>query len=101
MTERPQAFWDTFFIKMADHAATASKDPSTQVGCVLVDDKRCVVGPGYNGFPRGVDDKPARLLDRSTKYLMVQHAEVNAVLNAVAGTEGSTAYVTHGFQPRV
>ena len=95
MTKRPQSFWNDYFMRMADHTATASKDPSTQVGCVLVDDKRRIVGMGYNGFPRGVDDKRERLLHRPTKYLMVQHAEVNAVLNAVAGTRDATAYVTH------
>jgi dCMP deaminase len=87
--------WHRRFMALADHIATWSKDPSTQVGCILVDDHRRVVGMGYNGFPRGVSDDLKRYEDRPTKYLMVQHAEANAVLNAVGKTEGATAYVTH------
>jgi dCMP deaminase len=83
------------FLALARHVAEWSKDPSTKVGCVLVDADRRVIGMGYNGFPRGVDDCPARYADRPTKYAMVVHAEANAVLNAVAKTAGSTAYVTH------
>jgi dCMP deaminase len=85
----------TRFIELARHIATWSKDPSTQVGCLLVDRHRRIVGIGYNGFPRGVDDAPERYADRPTKYAMVVHAEVNAVLNATARTEGAVAYVTH------
>jgi len=93
--DRPSGFWDDFFLTMADHVATASKDPSTKVGCVLIDAKRRVIGVGYNGFPRGVQDLPERYADRPTKYMMVQHAEANAVLQATVPTEGATAYVTH------
>lgn len=88
-------FWDAHFLGMARYAATASKDPSTKVGCVLVNELRQVIGMGYNGFPRGVIDCPDRLADRETKYLMVQHAEANAVMQSVASTRSSTAYVTH------
>lgn len=87
--------WDSRFLELAHHVSSWSKDPSTKVGCVLVDDQRRVVGMGYNGFPRGVDDSSERYNDRPTKYLMVQHAEANAVLNAVGKTAGCTAYVTH------
>lgn len=87
--------WDARFLTLAQHIATWSKDPSTQVGCVLVDDHRRVVGMGYNGFPRGVSDDPERYEHRPIKYLMVQHAEANAILNAVDKTAGTTAYVTH------
>ena len=87
--------WDLRFMALADHVATWSKDHSTQVGCVLVDDHRHVIATGYNGFPRGVDDCQERYEHRPTKYLLVQHAEANAVLQAVAPTRGSIAYVTH------
>ena len=88
------AKWDSRFLDLAAHVAGWSKDPSTQVGCVLVNADRAVVGLGFNGLPRGVDDSPERLNDRPTKYLMVQHAEANAVLNATASVKGCTAYVT-------
>lgn len=87
--------WDTRFLQMAWMVASWSKDPSTQVGCVLVDDRRIVRGLGYNGFPRGVCDCEERLNDRDQKYLFVQHAEPNAITNASGKTEGCTAYVTH------
>lgn len=80
---------------MAAYVATASKDPSTQVGCVIVNPARQIVSTGFNGFPRGVDDDQARYADRATKYLMVQHAEANAVLQASGDVRGGTAYVTH------
>jgi dCMP deaminase len=31
--------WDNYFINIADEVATRSKDPSTQVGAVIVDKK--------------------------------------------------------------
>lgn len=87
--------WDFRFMEVADLVATWSKDPSTKVGCVLVDQNRHIIATGYNGFPRGVDDTKERLTDRSIKYLLVQHAEANAVLQAVGPIAGATAYVTH------
>lgn len=86
--------WDRRFLSLARHISAWSKDPSSKVGCVLVND-RIVVGMGYNGFPRGVLDLDVRYNDRPTKYLYVQHAEANAVLNASGPVKGATAYVTH------
>jgi dCMP deaminase len=80
---------------LADHVAQWSKDPSSKVGCVLVNDLRQVIGMGYNGFPRGVADTADRYEDRSLKYPMVVHAEANALLNATTETRGARAYVTH------
>ena len=87
--------WQQKFFDLADHISQWSKDPSTKVGCVLVDSKFRVIGLGYNGFPRYVNDIRSRLEDREQKLLYTQHAEANALLNAVANTEGSRAYVTH------
>ena len=84
--------WDHRFIALAEHIAQWSKDPSTKVGCVLVNDRRVVVGMGYNGFPRGVEDTEERLNDRPTKYKLVVHAEVNAILNSNSEVAGSIAY---------
>jgi dCMP deaminase len=84
---RPDGWWDEFFVGMAAYVATASKDPSTQTGCVVVRP-----AGGYNGFPRGVSDDD-RLDDRKTKYAIVVHAEANAVLSAYERLDGCTAYV--------
>lgn len=70
------------FVGVAKAAAALSKDPSTKVGCVVVDDDGSVLSLGYNGFPRGVDDLPQRYADRDTKLIFVAHAESNAIAQA-------------------
>jgi len=85
--------WDLRFMSLARHIAGWSKDPSTKVGAVLVDNERRVLGLGYNGFPRWVKDLADRLDDRETKYSLVVHAELNAILNCAHRPVGSTLYV--------
>ena len=89
--------WNCYFMKEAQLIATLSKDPSTQVGCVIVNPEKSILTKGYNGFPRGVkDDVPARW-KRPIKYDFVVHAESNALLNAArSGTNLSNGilYVT-------
>lgn len=80
---------------MAAHVAKLSKDPSTKVGAVIFDDKRRLVSAGYNGFARGVHDKPSRLEHRDTKYRLTLHAEKNAIMFATAPLDGCTIVVTH------
>jgi len=84
--------WSERFTDVARLVASWSKDPSTQVGAVIVDTKRRVIGLGYNGFPRGVADTPERYADREQKYPRVVHAEANAILNAIGSVEGCTLY---------
>lgn len=87
--------WDERFLKAADEVATWSKDPSTKVGCVIVDPElQRRTGEGFNGFPRFMSDAKELYEDRDTKYSRTLHAELNAVLFAKK-TEGCTAYVTH------
>ena len=90
--------WDEYFLKIAAVAASKSKDPSTQVGAVIVRPDRTIVSVGYNGFPRGVADTPERLNDRPTKYSLVVHAEMNAILSARESLNGYTLY-TVPFMP--
>ena len=90
---RGKEYWDSFFLGMAKYMSTASKDPSTQVGAIIVDDARIIKGVGYNGFPRGVNDSNTRLHHRPTKYSLVVHAEANAILNAHGDIRGCTLYV--------
>jgi len=82
-------------VGMARHVAKLSKDPSTQVGAVIFDDKRRFVAAGYNGLPRGVEDKASRLENREVKYRLTQHAERNALAFATGNVEGGTIVVTH------
>lgn len=79
---RTQLWWDHYFLRLARLTATASKDPSTRVGAVIVDPERRVVSTGYNGAARGVRDDPERLADRDTRLRITIHAEVNAILFA-------------------
>ena len=93
--------WHKYFMLMAEHAASLSKDGSTRVGCVIVGQDRNVLSTGFNGMPMGVnDDVPARH-ERPLKYKFFEHAERNAIyLAARAGTalKGSTAYI-HPWPP--
>jgi dCMP deaminase len=61
---------------------------------VIVRPDRTVASVGYNGLPRGVDDGPARLNDRTTKHAMTVHAEANAVLTAHGDLGTCTAYTS-------
>ena len=85
--------WDDRFLKLAQHIAQWSKDPSTKVGAVIVRPNRTIASVGYNGFPRGVNDDE-RLNDRPYKYAMTVHAEANAILSANERLDGCTLYVT-------
>ena len=90
--------WDEYFMTFALVAARKSKDPSTQVGACIVGPDNKVLGLGYNGFPKGIDDnlipiaRDGEYLE--TKYPYVAHAEENAVHNAVADLKGSRIYTT-------
>lgn len=89
--------WQYYFMKMAEHVATRSKDPATKVGCVVVTADKVVAATGYNGLPSGVDDRPERM-ERPAKYLWTAHAEENAVALAArvgAKLKDGIAYVTH------
>lgn len=83
--------WDVRFLDLASVVSSWSKDPSTKVGAVIVDDKNRVVSLGFNGFARGVDDHEERYATRDIKYKMVVHAECNALLFA-SRSDGHTLY---------
>ena len=79
--------WDVYFMGVALLSAKRSKDPGTQVGACIVNQKNKIVGAGYNGLPAGCDDdefpwdKTGEFLQ--TKYPYVCHAELNAILNNI------------------
>ena len=88
------ALWDMRFMDLAGEISTWSKDPTTSVGCVIVDQQRRIVSTGYNGFPAGIEDDEAKMRDRETKLRMTIHAEHNAILFAQRSLKGCTLYVT-------
>lgn len=89
--------WDKTFMALAVTLADKrSKDPNTQVGCVIVDEDRDPVAFGYNGFTPGAEET-AKMWQRPEKYDHVIHAETNAIGRAAkrgVSTKGCTVYVT-------
>jgi len=86
--------WDKRFMELAKMAATWSKDRSTGVGAVIVNDKKKVLSIAYNGFPRGVNDDVEERHSRPIKDYYVVHAERNALDEAETSLEGATIYCT-------
>jgi dCMP deaminase len=84
--------WDLRFLEMAKLVASWSKDPSTQTGAVFTAADNSVISIGYNGFPKRIADTPERLNDRETKYSMIVHCEMNAMMSAGRPIRGSTLY---------
>ena len=90
--------WDEYFMGIAMLSARRSKDPSTQVGACIVNNRNKIMSVGYNGFPLGCsdDDFPWERSgdDYETKYPYVCHAELNAILNnGGSSLEGCKIYV--------
>lgn len=85
--------WDHFYLGMSEFIAEKSKDTTTKVGAVLIDEKNRVVSVGFNGFPRGTSDDPELYNNRDEKLRRVIHAELNAII--FADRPGETLYVTH------
>lgn len=98
MKRKDYISWDQYFMGVALLSQKRSKDPHTQVGATIVNPNKRIIGIGYNGFPRHIDDdtfpwNPSEKLSES-KYAYVVHAEANAILNSTSSLEGSTLYVT-------
>ncbi|MBT3764776.1 MAG: CMP deaminase, partial [Rhodospirillales bacterium] len=93
MNTRKLTHWDHRFLNLARFIANWSKDPSTQVGCVIADPMMRIVSTGFNGLPSGVEDTIERLENRDIKYEMVVHAERNAIIDAKRDLSGLTLYV--------
>ncbi|MFN4316347.1 MAG: deoxycytidylate deaminase [Chitinophagaceae bacterium] len=93
--------WDEYFMGVALLSAQRSKDPTTQVGACIVNDKNKIVGAGYNGLPIGCNDddfpwgREGAYLD--TKYPFVCHAELNAILNNIGMDLGGCKIYTALF----
>jgi len=96
MANREVPDWDSYYLSVCQVVARRSKDPSTQIGCVIIGPAREIRSTGYNSFPRGINDGVPERQTRPEKYLWIEHAERNAIYNAArAGTplEGCTMYV--------
>lgn len=88
------------FFPTALSLAAKSKDRSTKVGAIALDDDYDILSTGYNGFPRGVDDDVEERHARPAKYLYTAHAEENLVAQAArkgVSLKGTTVLVTSLF----
>jgi dCMP deaminase len=81
--------WDEYFINMAYLVATKSRDPSTQVGSVVVGPNHEVRSTGYNGLCRGEDDDNESFYARPLKYAVVEHSERNSIYNMARVRRGA------------
>jgi dCMP deaminase len=89
--------WDDYFFGICDVVKVKSKDPKTQVGCVIVGPNNEILSTGFNGLPMGVADHLTERYERPEKYAWIEHSERNSIyLAARRGTplEGSTIYLT-------
>jgi dCMP deaminase len=77
--------WNTYFMSLLGPLSSRSKDPNTQVSCVIVGPEHNIRATGYNSLPRGVRDDaeifPERF-ERPEKYMWIEHAERNAIYSA-------------------
>lgn len=93
--------WDKYFINVSYLSSLRSKDPSTQVGCCIVNQNKRILGVGYNGAPSNISDKDIPwnnndISDCNNKYNYIIHAEINAILNSYnVDLSNCTLYTTH------
>jgi dCMP deaminase len=85
--------WTDYFLGLAKVVSQRSHDIHTQHGCVITDQNNRILGVGYNGFPRGLDDSKLPT-NRPDKYPWMVHSERNALSNCVVRPDNGIAYVT-------
>jgi len=88
--------WDIKFINLATEISKWSKDTSTKVGCVIVDDTNRIISTGYNGIPIGCDDSVESRYEKHRKLFYFEHSERNALYSCAymgKSTKNATIYV--------
>jgi dCMP deaminase len=85
--------WNDYFLGLAKVVSKRSHDIHTQHGCVITDQNHRILGVGYNGFPKGLDDNKLPIT-RPDKYHWMVHSERNALANCVIRPDNGIAYVT-------
>ena len=84
-------------------ASKRSKDPSTQVGAIIVSTDNRIVATGWNGMPKSQSKFDNDVLlpwgkdsscNLENKYMYVVHAEPNAIFHASESVRGCTMYIT-------
>lgn len=85
--------WNEYFIGLAHAVSMRSHDLQTKHGCIITDTNNRILGVGYNGFPKGLDDSKLPKT-RPEKYPWMIHAEKNALSNCTIRPDNGIAYVT-------
>lgn len=88
--------WDKYFLEGTEWVSTGSKDPSTKVGCIIVDEENRPVSFGFNGFVAGSNNL-LMTWKRPMKYHLIIHAEMNAILFARQSLNNTKLYAS--FSP--
>ena len=93
--------WDTYFMSIALLSSFRSKDKHTSNGACIADCENKIVGIGYNGLPRGLDDNTDQFWSdddnniENSRHTYVVHAEKNAIYNSMThNLKKGTIYVT-------
>jgi dCMP deaminase len=92
--------WLEYFVNIANVVKGKSKDPSTQIGAIIIGQGKEILATGYNSFPRGINDYKEERYERPEKYYWFEHAERNAIYNAARSgmrLEGSTIILSSGL----
>ena len=97
--KRTPEWWDKYFLGLAKYYASASKDPSTKVGCVITDGGKEVLSLGYNGLRPDVEDTFEGLNNREFKLLHTVHAEINALDRHVVALQRKATLYVYPFLP--
>jgi len=85
--------WTDYFLGLARVVSQRSHDIHTKHGCVITDQNNRILGVGYNGFPRGLNDQELPIT-RPEKYPWMVHSERNALSNCIVRPDNGIAYVT-------
>jgi dCMP deaminase len=88
--------WDLKFIELAKHISGWSKDKTTKVGAVIVNESNRIISTGYNGMPIGANDSIESRYEKDKKYFYTEHAERNAIYSAAEkgdSTRNATIYM--------
>lgn len=100
MKKKSYMSWDTYFMSIALISSFRSKDPHSQNGACIVDSDNKIIGIGYNGLPRGLDDSDPHYWKKDDDlefsfHTYVVHAEENAILNSIGKQmEEGRMYIT-------
>lgn len=87
--------WNEYFMMLVHAISMKSKDESTHIGALVVDDSNRILATGYNSFPSGINDTVSERQVRPYKYYWFEHAERNCAYSAAKNgisLDGATMY---------